>query len=201
MLACAELFAFERLAADATMAPVLADRAALARMAAAECDHMERLRARLGDLGCDADQAMAPFVATFEAFHALTVPSDWLEGLVKAYVGDGLAADFYREIAASVDADTRDLVLEVCADLGHAAFAEDRVRAAVAADPRVGARLALWGRRLVGEALAQAQAVAAEHDALAGLLVKGADLAELSAMFTRLTTAHARRMTALGLAG
>ena len=28
---------------------------------------------------------------------------DWLEGLVKAYVGDGIAPDFYREIATYVD--------------------------------------------------------------------------------------------------
>ena len=42
----------------------------------------------------------------------------------------------------------------------------DRVRAAINADPRVGGRLALWGRRLVGEALSQAQRVAAERDAL-----------------------------------
>ena len=34
-------------------------------------------------------------------------------------------------------------------------------------------RLALWGRRLVGEALSQAQRVAAERDALAALLVGG----------------------------
>ena len=46
-------------------------------------------------------------MAPFDAFHARTAPADWLEGLVKAYVGDGLAADFYREIAAFLDADTR----------------------------------------------------------------------------------------------
>ena len=51
--------------------------------------------------------AMAPFVEAFDAFHARTASSDWLEGLVTAYVGDGLAADFYTEIAAFLDADTR----------------------------------------------------------------------------------------------
>ena len=51
----------------------------------------------------------------------------------------------------------------------------DRVRAAIAADPRVGGRLALWGRRLMGEALSQAQRVAAERDALSALLAGGVD--------------------------
>ena len=46
----------------------------------------------------------------------------------------------------------------------------DRVRAAIVADHRVAGRLALWGRRLMGEALSQAQRVAAERDSLAALL-------------------------------
>ena len=40
-------------------------------------------------------------------------------------------------------------------------------------DPQIAGRLALWGRRLVGEALSQAQQVAVERDALASLLVGG----------------------------
>jgi tRNA-(MS[2]IO[6]A)-hydroxylase (MiaE)-like len=56
----------------------------------------------------------------------------------------------------------------------------------------------------VGEALSQAQRVAADRDALASLLVgspgrAGADLAELMRMFGRLTQAHSRRMELLGL--
>ena len=81
----------------------------------------------------------------------------------------------------------------------------DRVRAAIEADHRVGGRLALWGRRLMGEALTQAQRVAAERDALSALLAGGVDrpgmdLAAIGRMFTRLTENHAARMDALGLA-
>ena len=73
------------------------------------------------------------------------------------------------------------------------------------ADPRVAGRLALWGRRLVGEALSQAQRVAADRDALSALLVGGADrpgvdLAEIGRMLARLTDNHTRRMQELGLA-
>src|SRR4029453_2507537 len=118
------------------------------------------------ELGADPDDAMAPFREPLDAFHEHTTPADWLEGLVKAYVGDGIAADFYREVAAYLDQDTRSLVLEVLEDTGHADFAVDRVRTAIKADPRVSGRLALWGRRLVGEALSQAQRVAADRDSL-----------------------------------
>jgi hypothetical protein len=204
VLGLGELTAFERLAADAEMAPTIADKAALAAMAVAEFHHFERLRARLGELGADPDQAMAPFREPLDAFHDHTAPSNWLEGLVKAYVGDGIAADFYREVAAYLDPDTSSLVLEVLEDTGHADFVVDRVRAAITADPRVAGRLALWGRRLVGEALSQAQRVAAERDSLSALIAGGVDrpgmdLAAIGHVFARLTENHAKRMEALGL--
>jgi hypothetical protein len=205
VLAYGELTAFERLADDAALAPTIADKAALARMAVAEFNHFVVLTQRLHALGVDPDVAMEPFVAPYEDFHRRTAPGDWLEGLVKAYVGDGIATDFYREVSAFVDSGTRDLVQEVLADTGHSEFAVDRVRAAIARNPSVGGRLALWGRRLVGEALSQAQRVAADRDALSTLLVggvdrPGADLGEIGRMFARLTDAHTRRMHNLGLA-
>ena len=203
-LAYGELTAFERLAEDARLAPTVADKAALAAMAVAEYNHFSLISARLAEMAVEPESAMEPFMEALEAFHARTPPADWLEGLVKAYVGDGIAGDFYREVSAYLDASTRDLVVRVLEDTGHAAFAVERVRAAIAAEPRVGGRLALWGRRLVGEALSQAQRVAAERDALAGLLVGGlgetqSDLAEVGRMFARLTDNHTERMTALGL--
>ena len=203
-LAYGELTAFERLVHDGTLAPTIADKAALAEMAVAEYHHFALLRDRLVELGVAPDDAMGPFIPALEAFHERTAPGSWLEGLVKAYVGDGIAEDFYREISAYLDDSTRDLVLSVLEDTGHSTFAVDRVRAAIEADPRLGGRLALWGRRLVGEALSQAQRVAAERDALAALLVggvahRGADLAEVGRMFARLTENHTRRMASLGL--
>ncbi len=203
VLAIGELTGFERLADDAAFAPNLTDKAALATLATAEFRHFELLRDRLAELGVDPEVAMAPFVPALAAYHGYTAPNDWLEGLVKAYIGDGIATDFYREIAAYVDDATRDLVLQVCSDVGYAAFAVDRIRAAIELDARVGGRLALWGRRLVGEAIAQAQSVAAEHVGLSALLLGGsggADLTELGRIIDRLTESHVNRMESLGLA-
>jgi hypothetical protein len=203
-IAYGELSAFERLAEDAKMAPSLEDKIAIGAMAAHEFGHLKRLQERLEELGADPFAAMAPFERALDDFHAHTAPSDWYEGLIKAYVGDALAADFYREIAAYLDADTRQLVIDALEDAGHAEFVVDRVRAGIARDSRLGGRLALWGRRLMGEALTQAQRVAAERDALTALLAGGVDrpgldLAALGRMFTRLTERHAQRMADLGL--
>jgi hypothetical protein len=204
-IAYGEISAFERLSEDAKMAPTLHDKAELARMATTEFTHFEGLCARLTELDVDPFEAMASFAGPFEAFHRRTAPSDWHEGLVKAYVGDGLAADFYREVALFLDADTRAIIIDSLADAGQSAFVVDRVRAAIAADHRLGGRLALWGRRLMGEALSQAQRVAAERDALTALLSGGVDrpaldLVAIGRLFTRLTENHSERMAALGLA-
>jgi hypothetical protein len=203
-LAYGELRAFTQLARDSEYAPRLRHKAELARLAAAELKHFSALAQRLESLGVEPETAMEPFVAAIDAFHDRTRSSNWLEGLVKAYVGEGIAQDFYREIANYVDADTRALVHEVLEDTGQADFIVSVVRDAIAEDERIAGRLALWGRRLVGEAITQAQRVGVERDALSSLLVgspgrAGADLAELGRMFVRLTDEHTRRMERLGL--
>ena len=205
VLAVSELTAFERMAADSVLAPTFADKASIGELATAEFRHFIALRNRLVELGADPEIAMEPFRQTLEDFHMKTKPTDWLEGLMKAFVGDGIGLDFYREISSYVDPKTRELVHEVCDDLSQAAYVVERIRTAIEEDPKVAGRLALWGRRLVGEALSQAQRVAAERDALAVLIIggvdrPGADLAEIGRMLARLTDNHSRRMADLGLA-
>jgi hypothetical protein len=204
VIAYGEISAFERLAEDAKLAPTLQDKVALATMASAEFGKVAPLHARITELGADPFVAMAPFRLPIDQFHLHTAPADWLEGLIKAYVGDGLANDFFREIAAYLDPDTRDLVVSSVEDAGHAAFVVERVRQTIAADPPLAGRLALWGRRLMGEALTQAQRVVAERDALSALVAGGVDrpgldLAAIGRMFTRLTERHAERMSDLGM--
>ena len=203
-IAYGEISAFDRLSEDARMAPTLLDKVAMARMATTEFRHLELLAERLTELGADPYDAMAPFTRALDEWHERTTPADWYESLIKAYVGDGMAADFYREIAAYLDARTRDLIVASLEDAGQTEFVVDRVRSAIAADPKLSGRLALWGRRLMGEALTQAQRVAAERDALSALLAGGVDrpgldLAAIGRMFTRITERHAERMSDLGL--
>jgi hypothetical protein len=200
LLAYAELVAFDQMAADARLAPDLHRRAILSEMAAREIDSYCRLAARLSELGVEAEDAMRPYVGALRDYHEQTEPKDWLEALAKAYVGEGVADDFYREVAAYLDKPDRDLVLDVLHDSRHADFAAEELRAAIAADPKIANRLSMWARRLVGEALSQAQRVAAERVELAGVIMSGGgDLAELQNLFKRLTQAHTARMAAVGL--
>lgn len=199
-LAYGELSAFDHLADDAGLAPTLGGRARMSEMAAAEFGHYRQLADRLIRLGATPDEAMAPFVAALETYHSLTKPSTWLESVVKAYVGYGMAADFYREVAVFVPGDTGELIRAVLADAGRADFAVPEVAAAIAEQPSITGRLALWGRRLVGEAISQTQHVLADRDSLMMLLVEGTgDLTGVAALITRITDRHGERMSALGL--
>jgi tRNA isopentenyl-2-thiomethyl-A-37 hydroxylase MiaE len=201
LLAYGEVAAFYRLTEEARMAPNLRGRINMASMAAAEMGHYELLRDALQRRGVDVIPAMTKFASALENYHRLTTPSTWLEALVKTYIGDALAADFYLEIADSLPAEVSDVVRGVLAETGHSQFVVAEVRAAVTASDKQRHRLALWSRRLLGEAITQAQYVLAEHDALVDLVVSsGEGLTQLTQFFDRLQNTHSARMQELGLA-
>lgn len=198
MLGYGELLAFERMAADARLAPDLRRRAVLCEMAAVEINNYQRLAARLGELGADPEQAMTPYVAPLQAYHDRTEPRDWLEALTKAYVGDSVADDFFREVAALLGGRDQDLVRGVLHDSRYGEFAAVEIRSAIEADPKLANRLSMWARRLVGEGISQAQRVAAERPSLAAILTAGGQEG-VHALLKRLTQAHGARMVAVGL--
>ncbi|KRE79822.1 ferritin-like fold-containing protein [Arthrobacter sp. Soil763] len=223
-MAYGELSAFERLSSDARYSPTLKDRAVLGRLAVVEFGHFELVCARLTAMGVDPEDAMLPFQPSVDHFHERTRPADWYESLMKAYVIDTVSADFYRAVSGYVDADTAGLIERVQAPGDATAVLRDRLKAALADDPRLASRLALWARRLLGEALTQAQRISTEHAFLAGLTGMAdaaappaaaaggaaADRPEQTAVpghplsagiAAGLAAAHARRMSELGLAG
>lgn len=203
VMAYGELSAFERLSSDARYSPTLRDRAMLGSLAVTEFQHYELVCAKLAELGVDAEEAMLPFQPSVDHFHERTRPSDWYESLMKAYVIDTVSADFYRLISGYVDAGTAALIEQVQSAEGATAVLGERLKAALEDDPRLASRLALWARRLLGEALTQAQRVSADHTLLGGLAgvdeARAGDL--VRALTAELAAAHSRRMSQLGLAG
>ena len=158
------------------------------------------LRDALERRGVDVVPAMTRYASALENYHRLTTPSTWLEALVKTYVGDALAADFYLEIAGSMPGEVGDVIRSVLSETGHSQFVVGEVRAAVTASDRQRHRLALWSRRLLGEAITQAQYVLADHDELVDLVMSEGGLSQMTDFFDKLQNTHQARMRELGLA-
>ena len=208
---------FVRLAADSQAAPSIDQRLALSRCAAECVQGRDRVLARIAELGGDPVAAMARHEHVLDDFDARTAPGSWWERLLTAYVGYGVADDFCRLAAEGLDERSRTLVLEVLGAGSPAELAAAELDAASADDTVLAARLALWGRRLVGESLSVVQRLLAQRPALERLLRRartdraaGGDDAEpaansrprageSAAVLGELTAEHTRRMNRLRL--
>ncbi|MDL9936782.1 ferritin-like fold-containing protein [Gordonia sp. ABSL1-1] len=200
VLLAGEFTAFYRLMDESAMAPDVPSQVAIARMAGSEIAHFEKLAERVSAAGMDPAEAVTRYRSVFDQYHDVTTPKTWLEALVKAYVGDGLAADFYSELAGVLPADAQALVAEVMAATDSSHFARDQVRAALAVRPELASPLTLWGRRLLGEAITHAQWVLAAEEEVTDLLFRGAtSLQGVATFFDAVADRHAQRMSDLGL--
>lgn len=197
LLALGELLAFERMAVDARLTSDLTKRARMSESAVGEIRNYRLLADRLEALGADPAEAMAPFMEAFRAYDTSTAPRDFLEALVKVYVGDAVGDDFFRAVAAELDDEDRALIDRVLETGSAAEFAAAEIRAAVEADPAAAGRLSLWARRLVGEAINRAQGVAAANERLTDLISGGGG--SVDELLRRLTRTHQERMKAVGL--
>jgi hypothetical protein len=201
MIGYGRLAAFSRLAQDAAAAPDLQERLALSGFAGAALARLDQVAERVAEIGGDLEPVMRPFAGALVEFEERTEASTWWERLLKGYVGYGVSDDFARIVAGGLDPVTRDVVEEAVADRGYATWVVDELAAACADDATLAPRLALWGRRLVGEALGAVQRVLVQHPELLPLLElaqPGQDPAQR--LFSALTAEHTRRMDRLGLA-
>jgi hypothetical protein len=201
MIAYFQLAAFTRLAADSALAPTLGERLSLAGFARNSLDRVDRVALRIAELGGELQTTMRPFAGVLVEFDRRTEPASWSERMLKGFVGYNVADDFARVLAEALDPSSRRLIEDVMTDDGHAGMVVASLAVARKAEATLSPRLALWGRRLVGEALGVVQNVLADHREISRLL--GAALPgdePQQRLFARLTAEHTRRMDRLGLA-
>lgn len=200
VLLAGEYAAFYRLIEESKMAPDVASQIAIARMAASEIGHFDVLAAQVTARGVDPTASVERYRSVFDQYHRATTPKTWYEALVKAYVGDGLAADFYTELSGVLPGDAQAVVAQVMAQTSSSRFAREQVAAAVARDPALKSPLTLWGRRLLGEAITHSQWVlAAEEEVTDLLFAEAASLQGVASFFDAIAAEHAKRMSELGL--
>jgi hypothetical protein len=185
-----QLSLFETASQAAQLAPTVAAKRASA--AIAEFPHAKHraLVQLIEERDGDPVALMEPYGPALDRFRAETTGADWHEALITSYVCAGLLDDFFAALGQGLP---KDLPQRVAAIL-EADDAERHIvaelRWSIDATPRLASRLALWGRRLVGDAMLVARAATEQGDE--------AD-SRLEPVFTELIGAHTRRMDKLGL--
>lgn len=144
----------------------------------------------------EPQEAMRPFADTTRDFSNLIQGADWYEELLTIHVVSGLLEDFFVAIVPGLPEDDRDAMLRALrGESAHPQLVK-LLQSAILLTPRLSDRLAVWGRRLVGDALLQMYlAVNGPDDA--GRAVPSQP--RLEPAFNDIVASHTRRMDELGL--
>jgi hypothetical protein len=188
-LAYLELSAFEIMTAEIKFAPTTAAKAQLSEAAAKSFDKYRQISRRISAIGIDPTDAMDPFTERIDLFHSRTNGLDWYETVLKLYLSLGLLEEFYRKLAVGLPSELRGDIEKILNDKTIERFAKKVLTDAMAMDNLLGARLALWGRRIMGDVLLEMRAS-----------VPAAKLEDLEPLIAELNGPHSLRMDALGLA-
>ena len=197
-IAYLRLALFESASAVAGRATDLADREAVTRVAAAVLEQHTAVVALLEARGLRAATAMHPYAAEIDRFRRRLGESGWHESVLTLHLAAGLLDDFFTALAAGLPgADGERLAALLETDIGHDALVGILQRG-IGADRRLASRLALWGRRLVGDTLLVARSALADARDHAGEPTS-TDERRVEPVLNDLIARHTRRMDRLGL--
>lgn len=188
-----QLAIFENLSRVVRSAPSTESKSALSQVAGLALTKHQGLAAEIERHGLEAAQVMQPFVAEIDGFQRITEGNDWYESLTSCYLTAGFLDDFLVRLSGGLAGAAGQRVHAILAADSGEAIVVAELLAATAANPRLAARLAMWGRRLVGDTMLLARWTLRPSDN------HDSDEARIEPVFTELIAAHTRRMDALGL--
>ena len=188
-----QLAVFETLSRAVSTAHDLPGKEAVSTAAGIALNKHQALAAEIRRHGDDPTAVMKPTAAAIDRFSRLVQGADWYETLVSAIITAGLLDDFFVRLASGLPADYRDRVTVILESGDGRQGIVDAVKRGIAGDPGLGSRLAMWGRRLVGDTflVARSAMIASADGASAE--------ARLEPVFAELIAAHTRRMDSMGL--
>ena len=188
-----QLTIFENLSRAIATAPTTEAKAVISGAAALSLTKHHALTAEIERHGLVPSAVMDPNRQDIDRFQRLTQGSDWFESLTSCYVTAGFLDDFFMRLAAGLPGDTATRVTAIMRAPSGGDLIAAELLSSIAANPRLASRLAMWGRRLVGDTMLVARSALATSDN------HDTDEARIEPVFTELIAAHTRRMDALGL--
>ena len=193
LLAASRVTTFGWLATCSARAPGAEQRIGFARVAADQLGTEAELEAAARRHGGDLVAAAEPHLELFAGIGQRTRPADWWERLVRTVVAGGMVQDLGAEVARGLP---EELYAHLMLEADFVEFVVAAMGSVTAGSPALEARLALWGRRVAGEALSMV------GPALSTVTVgNGHDLTGLAgSVVATLSAQHAHRMERLGLA-
>ncbi|MCM3656190.1 ferritin-like domain-containing protein [Agromyces mediolanus] len=188
-----QLAFFESLAKAVATAPDLVAKEGLSVASGEALAKHHALIAELRRADADPAEYLAMFAAATDQFRQLTIGADWHELLLGIHLTSGMLDDFFLRLSAGLPGELARRVRGILGDRQGAPVLETLLTQAIANEPGLADRLALWGRSLVGDTLLVARKAleAAEPEARHG--------EDVEPVFTELIAEHTRRMDALGL--
>lgn len=188
-----QLSFFESLSGAVSTSPSMSSKETVSRVAGLVLARHHALVGELERLGKAPSAAMEPFVSPTDAFQVRTRGGDWFETLLGYYVEAGILDEGFASIAEGFDREHAERIIGILSDSEPGELIAGALRAAIEENPRLASRLALYGRRLVGDVLLLARsALDLPGDA-------APDDERLEPVLTELIAAHTRRMDDLGL--
>jgi hypothetical protein len=188
-----QLMIFENLGRVVSTAPTIDAKTMLSEVAGLALAKHRGLVDEIERRGGDAAAIMQPFAGEVDTFQRMTQGNDWFEAVATCYLSAGFLNDFLVRLAGGLTTSAAPHILEVLESDSGDALLERELLGIVQDNPRLAARLALWGRRLVGDTMLIARWMLRPTDN------HDSDEARIEPVFTELIAAHTRRMDSLGL--
>lgn len=183
-----QLTLFENLGRVISTAPTTAAKTSLSRAAELSIAKHRAMVGELERLGVDPAEAMEPYTAGVDEFERVTRGADWYENLLTSYLSAGFLDEFYAAVAEGVDGDAAERVAALLRGESGEALLQEQLADGIEESPRLASRLALWGRRVLGDIMLVARA-SLHFD----------QEERVEPVMTELIAQHTRRMDALGL--
>lgn len=186
-----ELMIFDEFSLAISLAPATSAKSALAIAADAALDRHRAFARAIEAKGRDAAVEMDRYRAVPDRFRRLTKGQDWYETTLTAHLASGFLDDLFQALAEGLPSASAEVVRAAFADRSSESVVARVLSEAMERNPRLPSRLALWGRRVLGDIMLVAREVLDHH----GIEVAG----RAEPGFSELIANHTRRMDALGL--